>query len=262
MEGQLENIPCIVGLCGRMGSGKSTVESFITYPVKYKQKEVNNRIKYIYEVMAGILSKEDLIEILNNHVEQNLGNKLNEEGKYTVWCRDKSNFGKDMYNSISFAEPLKIISSIIFDYDFNVLLGITEESRKKREKIKAKNGKTGRECLEFLGTDVFRKYVNKNIWVDISLRRASKYMSKGYSICIPDVRFKNEYEALQKIEFTSMWVIYKKEEDLKLSENDKNEHKSRWSFLRFMDKNFVMIENSGTKEQLKEKIYDILDWQL
>lgn len=262
MNEEYENVPCVIGLCGRIGSGKTTVESFISYPVKYKQIEVSNRLKYIHKVIGGIISKEDLIDILNKHVEENLGSKLNTEGKYSVWTRDKSNFGKDMYNSFSFAEPLKIITSIIFDYDFNTLLALTEETRKKREKVKAKNGKTGRECLEYLGTDIFRKYVNKNIWADILVRRIEKYMSRGYSICVPDVRFKNEYQVLDNMGCTYMWVIYKNENELQLSENDTKEHKSRWSFLRFLDKDFIMVENSGSKDQLKQKAYDILNWKL
>jgi hypothetical protein len=259
----MENVPCIIGLCGRIGSGKSTVESYISHTPKYVQSKVNNRIDYIMDVMGNVVEKKKLIEIINMYVQKGLGDELNVEGKYKVWKRDYGNFSKDMYNSFSYAEPLKIIGSIIYNYDFNILLGLTEENRKLRETLKAKNGKSGRECLEYLGTDVFRKHIGKNIWIDILTKRVLHYMNNGYSICIPDVRFKNEYKVLKKIAHTQIWVIFKNANELELSKKDTDEHKSRWSFLTFIDrKEDVFIDNADSKENLKHKVYDFLDWAL
>ena len=174
MEEEEEYEPCIVGLCGRSGCGKSTVESFICEPVEYKQMTVTNRLKYIGKVLQDKLSLKDLKNILNKYIENGIGDKLDVEGSYKVWRRDKKKFNVDMYNALSFAEPIKIIASIIFNYDFYDLLGLTKEQRKRRNTVKTVKYKqcksmTGKECLQFLGTDVFRNHVDTNIWLDIAV---------------------------------------------------------------------------------------------
>ena len=89
--------------------GKTTVESLICPEILYKTKVVKNRLDYIVKICKGQISKERLLELINEKIEPNYGEKLNINGKYTVWTRDWSNLNQNMYNGLSFAEPLKMI---------------------------------------------------------------------------------------------------------------------------------------------------------
>ncbi len=56
---------------------------------------------------------------------------------------------------------------------------------------------SARELLQVIGTDIFRRGFNENIWVWLLQRRIAQ--SKADIVIISDVRFKNEMEAINEM---------------------------------------------------------------
>lgn len=104
---------------------------------------------------------------------------------------------KEFYN-ISFADAVKDVVCAVFDYDRNMIDGLTEDSRQWREQIDTWWSHelnipdfTPRKALTLIGTDVFRKYISDEIWIKIVHRKVSKLLDQNKNNCITDVRFKN-----------------------------------------------------------------------
>lgn len=73
---------------------------------------------------------------------------------------------------------------------------------------------------------------------------------------ISDIRFENEKKMLEKLG-GKLIVIYKKDEDLILTEQDKHKHPSKWKFLTFLEKDTIFQKNNSTLESLYNKIQSI-----
>jgi len=106
----------------------------------------------------------------------------------------------DYWVKMSFASHLKDVVSLLFYMDRDMLEGVTPEDRAKREEPdefwSAKMGKnfTPRHALQFIGTDLLRNQLHKNIWVDCLERKIDQCES---NVIVTDVRFKNEITMLR-----------------------------------------------------------------
>ena len=105
----------------------------------------------------------------------------------------------------SYASTLKDVISILFGWPRQLLEGDTTESRIWRETVddwwSAKLDipqLTPRMVMQKIGTDLFRKHFNENIWIYIVEK---KIMDIGLSknIIITDCRFPNEIELLRNL---------------------------------------------------------------
>ena len=111
---------------------------------------------------------------------------------------EKYNFQK-----FSFADTLKDITSIIFNWDRKSLEGDTNKSREFREtkddwwSQQLDKDITPRKMLQFIGTDLFRNYFHQDIWVKIIERKLID--NKNKNIVITDCRFMNEVEIIKKL---------------------------------------------------------------
>ena len=111
---------------------------------------------------------------------------------------------------------------------------------------------TGREVLQFVGTNIFRK-MKDNIWVEATLNKISKDQSK-YAI-ITDLRFPNEVDGIQNvggkvIRLTRAPFI----EDNHSSECALDKENFNWDKFDFIVDN----ENMDITQQC-DYIYDILE---
>ena len=105
------------------------------------------------------------------------------------------------YNFVSdsFAKPVKDIASIIFNWNRDMLDGITEESRAWREGTDTEWSKilgkdiTPRLALQMIGTEFGRNLICEDIWIE-----SLKMRSKNKNIVISDVRYLNEAESIKK----------------------------------------------------------------
>jgi hypothetical protein len=174
-------------------------------------------------------------------------------GKGTVADRleEKHGFRKD-----SFAKSLKDAVSCMFNWDREMLEGKTESSRYWREQPdkfwSEKFGKpvTPRWVLQHFGTEVMRQNMHDAIWIDSCLMRYN-----GTPTVIADTRFQNELKMIQKS--GGILILVKRGELPSREEMEaKGAHKSEWDWMGW-DFDFV-IENNGTKEELFQKVDDLI----
>lgn len=175
------------------------------------------------------------------------------------------------YYKISFADTLKDTVSSIFGWDRSMLSGDTIESRNFRESIdeywssKLNRDITPRWVLQYIGTDVLRKYFNDNIWIYSAERKILNHDK----VIITDCRFINEIKSIKSIggiiievqRNIPTWyydaVRYNKFLESVLPESLKNIHASEYSWIGINDPSYV-IQNNSTLEALHKKSYDII----
>lgn len=119
-------------------------------------------------------------------------------GKDTISDFLVSNYG---FKKLSFADSLKDVVAIMFDWDRNKLEGLNEDDREWRETIDTYWSNTlnipnltPRYVLQYFGTELFRNNFHKDIWVKIVERNISKYKN----VVISDCRFPNEIDMVQR----------------------------------------------------------------
>jgi len=155
-------------------------------------------------------------------------------------------FRNNGYILDSFANSVKDICTILFNYDRNKLEGITEEDRKWRENTNNKYNITPREAMILVGTEFGRKMINENIWIDTLFNRYDKNDNK--KLVITDLRFPNEYEEIKK----RGGII------IRINRyNNKNLHYETECLLDEYKFDYI-IDNNGTIDELKDKINKIL----
>lgn len=171
------------------------------------------------------------------------------------------------YIKLSFASVLKDIVAILFDWNREMLEGLTEEHRKQREQIDIWwsnrlniENLTPRLMLQIIGTQVFRNNFHNDIWIAILERRLLKYKK----VVITDCRFQNEYEMLKK--YNAKFVVIQRNDNPEWFNDLQNNkiqkppidiHESNWQWIKFGIKNIIF--NIGDKEQLKNKIINFKD---
>ena len=205
-------------------------------------------------------------------------------GKNTVADILINNYG---YELDSFAKPLKDITALIFGWDREMVEGATKESRQWREKNdtfwseKLNKDISPRKMLQFLGTDLFRKHLHQDIWINSFLKRNSDPDKK---IVVADVRFPNEIRAIksvggkivrvkrgkdpewlnqvmeasnsyyfdpQSVKTYESHVFFKTKVDLP--------HISEWAWTESKDLIHNHIDNSGTLQDLEDNVIDFID---
>ena len=125
---------------------------------------------------------------------------LQSSGKDTIGDYLINNYG---FKKFSFAETLKDIISILFGWDRKKIEGITLEDRLWREQPDIWWSKelniqdfSPRYAMQFIGTDLFRKYFKNDIWVIILKKKILEY-SQSTNIVITDCRFLNEINMIR-----------------------------------------------------------------
>lgn len=115
----------------------------------------------------------------------------------------------------SFASATKDILSTLFGWDRALLEGDTKESREFRETVDPwwsdKLGipnLTPRKTLQLVGTDLFRKHFNSDIWVRcVEKKILSQIQSNQNSnIIVSDCRFPNEIKMLKDLGFSLIHI--------------------------------------------------------
>lgn len=116
----------------------------------------------------------------------------------------KNNTDYDKVFVMSFADALKDAVSAIFNFRRDYLEGATKESRAWREteipylSTVMKKPITPRKLLQMIGTDILRKKLYNDIWIDSVLvkireqEEVAKKKNQKYLYVITDCRFKNE----------------------------------------------------------------------
>ncbi len=168
---------------------------------------------------------------------------------------------------LSFAEPLKTMCSSVFgdifsDSDKNKTMSIKmndnqitkliteinkyEKVLSEQEIINNLSDKTftsPREILQYIGTDIIRKYVNDKFWINMMENKLNKLDSEVDSVGISDARFPIERELLRKFGFHL--ILIKRD----LINDSTSSHISENSF-GFEEEYDYIIDNNSNIEDL------------
>ncbi len=167
-----------------------------------------------------------------------------------------------------FAHALKEDVERIFGIPFDKLDGTdaqkNEESRikwtdfnwaywneRKRIGVDPVGFMTNRQIMQYYG-GMMREEINKNIWVDRVINNDDHNIkfSASHYIIIPDGRFLNELEACFKYQGLSILI----RRNTGLQDNHESE-----KVEDYIDMFKYVIDNNGSLNELRSKIYDILN---
>jgi hypothetical protein len=165
------------------------------------------------------------------------------------------------FRKISFADSLKDAISNVFGWPRSLLEGDTEKSRDFRELVDPWWSErlgipdlTPRWILQQWGTEVCRNSFHSDIWI-LSLER--KLMMGDGNVVIPDTRFPNEIDMIQKLG-GQVWHV-KRGEDPEWFARYRNRgmippdiHPSEWAWAR--SEFDQTITNDGSLDDLRQKV--------
>ena len=173
----------------------------------------------------------------------------------------------------SFAKKLKDIISILFGWNRDLVEGSTIDSREWRNTEDPFWKISCRKALQVIGTDVFRKNFDDQIWIK-SLSRDLDILELNdtKNVIVTDCRFKNEIDLIKekngKIIFIQRgkepeWSdkVYTAIEDPTSEEyqyfKDNNIHETDYNVYYLRKYADIVLYNMGTKEELFEQINNI-----
>jgi hypothetical protein len=156
----------------------------------------------------------------------------------------------------SFANTVKDVASLIFNFPRERLEGISESDRTWRETpdkdFSALLGRSfrPRDALTLIGTEFGRDLIHPNIWIKTLIDRYK--IRQNANLVITDLRFENEFVEIKKLNAITIRInrnnIPKSEH---ISETALDQKDSEGEFDYY-------IQNDGSIEELKEKIKDII----
>jgi len=264
----------IIGICGRENSGKTTLTNLIVKKkLKYKYNLFNNPLNYILSCLfnwdyntlcyylpfsrnKNIISQNLkickyiftyngnsiqflLMKIISILEIEYLSNILEIMPQLFVAPFIHEELNND-FNELSFSLALKkICVPLSCGISFEILLGETVENRIKREQVYDKINISGRSLLQIIGTNVFRKYIDDQIWINIVYNKIKLNSHKNF--IISDIRFENEYLFVKRLN-NIMIIICRDIKELKITEDDKNKHITSYNFLNFININSLILK--------------------
>ena len=165
---------------------------------------------------------------------------------------------------ISYASTLKDIICLLFGWCRELMEGDTEKSRMWRETVDewwAEKldipGLTPRMVMQKIGTDLFRKHFNENIWVHI-VEKKIKDIGFLQNVVITDCRFPNEIELLRK--FGGKIIHIHRDLPLWFDNYIAGEYCEEAEFLHISEKSWILekfdyiIDNRGSISDLEMKV--------
>lgn len=206
----------IIGLSGRMGSGKDTAAVImmkLLYDLnneEWHNKKFANKLKLVTAILTGT----PLHYLESQEIK-------------AMEMPDCWDYNYDL-----------------IDHDNQQIIGrgiVKLEDRRKKY--------TYREFLQRVGTEAMRNGIHQNVWVNALFADYDEEENKSKWI-ISDVRFKNEAEAIKQLG----GIIIRIDRDLPEVENSNHpsEHDlDNWEFD-------YTVTNNGTKDELAEKLQEIL----
>jgi hypothetical protein len=180
-------------------------------------------------------------------------------GKDTVGNILVSEYG---FTKITFATALKDVISILFSWPRDLLEGATEESRLWRETIDMYWSEkmsipdfTPRKALQFVGTDLLRRHLYNDIWVNIVENKIKMLLELNpqTNIVITDCRFINEFNMIKNFSGSQIFKIVK-DNDIQLTNTLLHSSEVDWQNYRF-DR---ILYNKNTISDLENVIKNII----
>ena len=241
----------IIGFAGKKQSGKNTACNFIL-AVKLAQAGIcktsrltkNGEIE-VTDILGEKPADMEWIPFKEPHVD--VESLFENELKDYIQLYALADSLKQMSIDILGLKPQQVFGT---DKQKNSLTDMKWEDMPGDETKNNKSGKmTAREVLQYVGTDIFRKFY-ANVWLDSCLR---KIESDSPDIAlVSDVRFENEIKGIQK---KNGFVVGLKRDPYK--KGDK--HASEVAIEKCFDLCDTVIDNSNlTIPEQNEQIYNAL----
>lgn len=213
----------IVGIAGRKRSGKDTVA----------------RILRLYELHTGCI-RNDIIN--DDDIEYMVDESIT---KYIAKMLTIDRPVSDMITS--FAYKIKQITAIICNRSIEDIMSDNIKDVIIPSYIKCPLGNTFRHLFQYIGTEIGRNGLGKNVWID-SIVDELMEIEKQYSMAIiSDVRFANEMKMLK----LRQGVIIEIRSN-RTNNNDLHESES----LKDIEPDYI-IENNSSIEDLVHKTMDV-----
>jgi hypothetical protein len=166
------------------------------------------------------------------------------------------------YRQLAYAEPIKQICKILFDFSDEQCYG------NLKEVVDERWGVTPRHCFEYIGTEMFRKQmgpllpnIGENFWV-VSLHNKIKKLIKSdptVKIVISDVRFENELVEIckmaQELEVSTVSIRVTRP-SINVNINKEKEHASEKA-IDTLNVDYDLL-NDSTKQSLYDKVTHVL----
>lgn len=158
-----------------------------------------------------------------------------------------------------FADPIKEIAKIIFGFNEEQLYGDKKGEIDENWKIKPRDffQKFGTDYGQFIFPehfpDTFKNVNKRSLWVLVfnkwylKKKREDPYIK----VIINDVRFNHEFECIQKL---GGYIMKVERDNNKIEDNHISENE-----LNFNEEFNYIIKNNGSKEELYEKITEIIN---
>lgn len=201
----------IIGISGKKQSGKNTVADILSY--LYYSKLNGWEISFLD--LITVCRKTELTEILSMY-------------QYAI------------------AEPLKEIVCVLTGCELSDLENESFKNSNIPEGIFPKKTPTYRQLMQYLGTDIFRKNIHYDFWINLTI---SKVLKESFCI-ITDVRFPNEANAILQ---NKGGVIRVERDNL-----DSDDCHFSETALDTFDSFDYVIKNNGTLEDLYNQVVDFV----
>lgn len=179
----------IIGIAGKAHSGKDVVASIIMYQLLVDNPTYDEW--YNRHHVTNALLREDLVIHFADPLKQVLSiitgltiKQINENKDKGYYLWDKQKLVGDNY-----LNDYKLIDiKSLTDFSLNSFILICKE----------KIAISIRTLLQYVGTELMKRRFDKNVWIRPTINNAHEIANR-YSLCIiPDVRFKDEEEAIHK----------------------------------------------------------------
>ena len=220
----------IIGLHGKIGSGKDTVGRVIQ--ILTSQQYYDS----LDTVLNGSRQKEDILKM--------------DWDRFLTLHEDKSSV--EFYNLFKSWEIKRFAFTL--KKAVSAITGVSLESLNDNEFKKTKDpyiNKTYRKILQDVG-NVLRQDIHEDIWVDSVLRN----LQEDSKWIFVDVRYMNEYEALLDYNSLIVKIIGTEQE-----EKSENNHVSETQLDSIEDHNFdFVIDNSNREDGFKPLVGQVFDF--
>lgn len=182
----MKDVRPIIGIAGHKGAGKDTVASIVSYYYTVDNPTYNNwLIGYDNKIFLNTIHFADKLkslcaDLFNIPVEY-FYDRGHKDKLY--YCFDNKTFINEL--------DIKLNRYHIFDTNENLAKCIEEYKGKIIFKL--------RTILQYIGTEIFRNQVFKDIWVRHTMDKAIDIANKNGWCVIPDVRFEDEVNAIKEL---------------------------------------------------------------
>ena len=168
------------------------------------------------------------------------------------------------YQKLSLAQPIKDIAQDLISKFYGLYIPIEwfYDPEKKNAQFPdwpRFNGKVFslREVMQQLGTDIGRRYLGEDIWVNVLCNKIDKEISQGTRlILINDLRFVNEYQYVKNRFPQARVTVIRVKRQLTVTNTNMYQHSSETSSARIsadvvINNNWPSIDHPQIHKQIK-----------